>query len=79
MVGKDPGKIIAFDCDFGPSEIIIDGGNGLLVEEGDVAGLASAIARLNEDVSLRNRMTASGLITINTLFANKVANSWLDA
>ncbi len=70
--------VIAFNCDYGPSEIIIDGSNGLLVDEGDVAGLASAISRLNEDVSLRNRMSASGLITINTLFATKVANSWLD-
>jgi glycosyltransferase involved in cell wall biosynthesis len=71
--------VIAYECDYGPSEIIIDGNNGLLVQEGDIAGLTSAISRLNADINLRNRMTASGLITINTLFATKVADSWLGA
>lgn len=71
--------VIAFDCDFGPSEIIIDGDNGLLVEEGDVAGLASAIARLSENVLLRERMAASGALTIRALLANNATSTWLNA
>jgi GalNAc-alpha-(1->4)-GalNAc-alpha-(1->3)-diNAcBac-PP-undecaprenol alpha-1,4-N-acetyl-D-galactosaminyltransferase len=71
--------VIAFDCDFGPSEIIMDGNNGLLVQEGDIEGLAGAISRLNEDVGLRNRVVESAMVTINTLFSTKVANYWLDA
>ncbi len=37
--------VVAFDCDFGPSEIIIDGVNGFLVPQNDIPGLAQAILR----------------------------------
>lgn len=47
---------ISFDCKCGPSEIIVNGENGYLVEEGDFEGMAQRILQLIENESLRKRM-----------------------
>ena len=44
---------ISFDIDAGPSDIIRDGENGILVPNGDIEGLASALRELAEDESRR--------------------------
>ncbi len=44
----------------GIPEAVEDEGSGLLVDEGDVAGMATAIGRLAEDPQLRVRMGARG-------------------
>lgn len=48
--------VVAFTCHCGPSDIIADGKNGLLVPDGDIAGLAAGINRLIEDGELRKQM-----------------------
>ena len=47
---------VAFDCKCGPSEIITDGEDGLLVPEGDIQGLAAALTTLMDDEQLRKEM-----------------------
>ena len=42
----------------GPGEIITDGVDGLLVDNSDVGGLASALVRLRGDDKLRDRLIA---------------------
>ena len=44
----------------GTPEVVIDGVTGLLVEPGDVDGLAQAILTLGEDDTARTRMGAAG-------------------
>jgi glycosyltransferase involved in cell wall biosynthesis len=51
--------IVATRCG-GIPEIVEDGVTGLLVESGDVAGFASAVIRLLEDPTLRERLGGSG-------------------
>ncbi len=47
---------VSFDCKCGPREIIEDGKNGFLVEEGDVPALAGALEKLMQDPALRKEM-----------------------
>jgi glycosyltransferase involved in cell wall biosynthesis len=47
---------IAFDCDFGPADMIADNHNGLLVPAGDVVAMAAALDRLLDDAALRRRL-----------------------
>lgn len=44
----------------GPQDIVVDGETGVLVDVGDVAGLATAVSRLGDDARLRERMGQAG-------------------
>lgn len=48
--------LVSLDCPRGPAEIIDQGSNGLIVPDGDVAGVSAALARLMDDDVLRARM-----------------------
>ena len=50
--------VVATSC-VGPSELITDGVEGLLTRVGSVGDLADAIVRLNDDPSLRRRMSSA--------------------
>lgn len=49
----------AFDCPFGPRDILAGGAAGLLVPGGDVEALAGALRRLLADPDLRSRLGAA--------------------
>lgn len=48
--------IVAFRCKCGPADIIDEGSNGFLVEEGDREGLARQMAKIMTDKPLRKQM-----------------------
>lgn len=50
--------IVAFACKCGPRDVITDGEDGILVPEGDFAGLAAGMKRLMDDEGLRRKMGA---------------------
>lgn len=52
--------VVSFNCPGGPSEILNDGEFGLLVELGDVEGLAGAIKRLLESPELKRELIRKG-------------------
>lgn len=48
--------VVAYDCSYGPREIVADGLNGVLVQNGDVAQLSKAIERLATCADLRQSL-----------------------
>ena len=70
--------VVAFDCDYGPSEIIEDSESGLLVPEGDVAALASATGRVLSDRGLREHLANGGRKRAATFSVEDIAARWLE-
>lgn len=68
--------VVAFDCPRGPRELIDDGVDGLLVDDGDVDGFASALSRLLTDEELRQRLGAAALVRAEQYARPTVAARW---
>ena len=69
--------IVSFDLDAGPSDVITDGVNGLLVEPGNVQGLAEAMCRLIDNPELRQAMSDKTQIDIDKFRKTVVLERWL--
>lgn len=73
-----PLACISSDCVAGPSDIITDGENGLLVATGDVDALTHAILRLIESPKLKSRVTLEAYKIRETLSFDKIAQQYLN-
>ena len=71
--------VVSFDCKYGPSEIIEDGKSGLLIKEGDVAGLTRAIARVLDSETLRRNLAIEGMKRVKKFNFEEIAARWLRA
>lgn len=69
--------MVAFDVPTGPREIIIDGENGLLVEQDDEMGMAMAISQLISSPETRVRMAAANLKRSESFSIDVFYNSWI--
>lgn len=69
--------VVSFDYKCGPRDIIVDGENGLLVQEGDIVALAEAMRRLMDDNLLRQRMAANAMRVTETYSEEKVMAQWV--
>jgi len=69
--------VAAFDCDYGPREIITDGLNGLLVKTNDVQSLKNKITELISNKQLRNKIIINGLIRSSEFDAKTLSIQWL--
>jgi glycosyltransferase involved in cell wall biosynthesis len=67
---------IAMDCEFGPSEIIKDGDNGLLVKGATVSALSVAIKLLINDHSLKDSLSKQALNINKTNNAKQLFKEW---
>lgn len=68
--------IVSFACKCGPRDVITDGVDGYLVEEGDVAGLASKLAELMGDRQLRRRMGAAAYQASDRYELENIMHQW---
>jgi glycosyltransferase involved in cell wall biosynthesis len=68
--------VVAFDCPTGPGEMIEDGGNGLLVPAGDVAGLTAALRAVIRDRALRERLGERALASSAAYHLDRVGPQW---
>jgi glycosyltransferase involved in cell wall biosynthesis len=69
--------VVAFDCDYGPREIITDSFNGLLVKANDIQGLKNTITELLSNKQLRNKIIINGLIRSSEFDAKTLSAEWL--
>jgi glycosyltransferase involved in cell wall biosynthesis len=69
--------VVSFDCETGPNEIITDHINGLLVNNGDITGLAAAITEVLNNTELRNQLITNGIEYAKNYSVVNVAPLWL--
>nr|WP_315383962.1 glycosyltransferase family 4 protein [uncultured Sphingomonas sp.] len=68
--------VVAFDCDYGPSELIEHGRNGLLVANGDVHALGQALLQVMQDPSFRAHLAAQA--SDQAWVKRATPESWID-
>lgn len=68
--------IVSFKCKCGPKDVIEDGLDGVLVEEGDVEGLAAGMLRLIQDEELRKSMGAAAYQRSERYAEENVMRKW---
>lgn len=69
--------VVATDCPTGPREIVVEGENGLLVENGSETELTKAIDRLHSDKALLQHCRERAFDSVQHLSAEKVVKEWL--
>lgn len=69
---------VAFACKCGPRDIIDDGVNGLLVDEGDTAGMAQALAALMKDEERRRKMSEEALKITEKYNEETIMRQWME-
>jgi glycosyltransferase involved in cell wall biosynthesis len=67
---------VSFDCPTGPSDVIEDHRNGLLVPANDVDALGAAIRELIDDEELRRRCGAAAVATARDYTMEAVGPRW---
>lgn len=67
---------IAFDCPYGPRDIITDGEDGILVENGNVEALSKAIEQLVTNDSLRQIMGKKAINNVVRFDQKTIMNQW---
>lgn len=68
--------VVSFTCKCGPRDVITDGIDGLLVPEGDIAGLAAGMKRLMEDENLRRTMGAAAYLNSDRYDKERIMLQW---
>lgn len=67
---------VSFACPCGPKDIVRDGEDGMLVPDGDVKALASAIVRMASDDALRLKMGTAARQNVDRFSLENVMDKW---
>ena len=67
---------VAFTCPCGPRDIITNGEDGLLCENGNIEKLAEGICRLIEDDTLRKEMGKKASVSIQRFTVDRIMQQW---
>ena len=69
--------VIAFDCPYGPSDIITDGVDGFLIKNRDIDEFANKVCLLIENEELRCQMGNKGIISSQRYRADVIMPKWI--
>lgn len=69
--------VVSVDCQTGPAEIIVNGFNGLLVENFNPEAFAAAIVRMVEDDELYSRCKQNARQSIEHLSPQNIEREWM--
>jgi glycosyltransferase involved in cell wall biosynthesis len=67
---------IAYDCKTGPSDIIINEINGLLIEDQNMSSMQNGLIKLIEDSSLRDRLSFNAVKSVEKYSINNIGKMW---
>ena len=70
--------VVAFDCPYGPAEIITDGVDGFLIKNRDIQAFADRVCQLIEDEELRRRMGQNGIVSSQRFRADIIMPKWIN-
>lgn len=70
--------IVSFECKCGPKDVITDGGDGYLVEDGNVAQLAEKLLELINDEGLCKRMGQEAYRNSERFSEERVMAQWVE-
>ena len=68
--------VIAFDCPYGPAEIITQGHDGFYINNRDVCAMANQICQLIEDQNLRQKMGRAAIKSSHAYSADYIIPMW---
>ena len=68
--------VVSFACKCGPRDVITDGVDGLLIPEGDIAGLAAGMKRLMDNEDLRRTMGATAFNHSDRYDKERIMRLW---
>jgi len=69
--------VVTYDVDYGPAELVEDGVNGRVVEDGSVEHLAAALVEVVADAEVWHRMSRAAPKAAERLRPDVVAAQWL--
>ena len=68
--------VIAFDCPYGPAEIITQGKDGFYINDRDICAMANRVGQLIEDQDLRQEMGRSAIKSAHNYSADHIIPMW---
>ena len=70
--------IVSFCCPCGPRDIITDGKDGILVENGNIEKLAESICFLIENEKVRKDMGLKGVVSAERFREERIMQKWIE-
>lgn len=68
--------VVAFDCPYGPADIIHDGKDGFLVEDRNIEAFAERVCQLMENDDLRQQMGKAAILSAQRYNAETIMPQW---
>ena len=70
--------IVSFNCPTGPSEIVIDGENGYLINDFDIEEMSNRIIELIKNEKLREDFSKNSMKDTDKFNKDKILKQWID-